>query len=115
MQTKPNLAIPTLSLFLLLAGAYTFLTIAMIWSELPYWFVALCLVGLAYGSFTVMHEASHRLLWRKQPNLEIWLGRLASLPLGIPTVYLFIIICNITLLPIGVIRIPMRLLLAHYG
>ena len=84
MQTKPNLAIPTLSLFLLLAGAYTFLTIAMIWSELPYWFVALCLVGLAYGSFTVMHEASHRLLWRKQPNLEIWLGRLASLPLGIP-------------------------------
>lgn len=41
-------------------------------------------------SFTLMHEASHRLIFSKHPMFEMWLGRLASLPLGIPySVFLY--------------------------
>ena len=84
MLHESSLAKPTICLMLLLVGGYSLLCAGTILFGLPYWLIGLGLVALAYGSFTVMHEASHRLLWRKRPKLEIWLGRLASLPLGIP-------------------------------
>lgn len=84
MLRESSFAKPTICLIFLLAGGYCLLGAGTIFLGLPYWLVGLGLVGLAYGSFTVMHEASHRLIWRKQPSMELWLGRLASLPLGIP-------------------------------
>ncbi|MBL4844090.1 MAG: fatty acid desaturase [Planctomycetes bacterium] len=79
----PTLAWPTLLLGLCVPLAWLAVVIGAMTHQLPLWLAAPLALGLAYVSFTPMHDASHRSLGRRGWLNEAF-GRLAGLPLLAP-------------------------------
>lgn len=76
LMTKPDYAWPTIAIFVVFLTGFTTATIMALQGSLPIYIAVIINTVCCYISYTVLHEASHRLA-TKNTFLNDWMGRIS--------------------------------------